>query len=201
MIAPLPAVFVKGVVRLEDLPRARIPEIAFSGRSNVGKSSLLNRLVGIRALARVSRTPGKTREINFYKVEDRFHLVDLPGYGYARVPEEAKEKWGPLVEGYFERRGQLAGVIQLIDLRHGPTPLDRAMIEWLEAQGRSILLAATKQDKLSGHERRVSLETLSRNFAREKTAVVGVSALRREGIEEVWKWIEAKCRDWRRRSG
>jgi len=194
------ASFVKGVVRLEELPRARIPEIAFSGRSNVGKSSLLNRLVGMHALARVSRTPGKTREINFYSVTDRFHLVDLPGYGYARVPDAAKKKWGPLVEGYLETREQLAGVVQLLDLRHGPTELDRAMIEWLQAKKRPMLLAATKQDKLGRQERRSALEALAGEFEPGGATVMGVSALHNEGIEEMWKWIEDKSRLWRRRN-
>lgn len=194
------AAFVKGVVRLTELPRARIPEIALSGRSNVGKSSLLNRLAGIRALARVSRTPGKTREINFYSVADRFHLVDLPGYGYARVPDAAKKTWGPLVEGYLEQREQLAGVVQLLDLRHGPTDLDRAMIEWLESKKRPILLAATKQDKLSRQERRTALDSLVREFEGSGAVVLGVSAQRNEGIEEVWKWIEEHCRSWRKRN-
>ena len=192
--------FVKGVVRLEDLPRARIPEIALSGRSNVGKSSLLNRLAGLHALARVSRTPGKTREINFYSVADRFHLVDLPGYGYARVPDAAKKKWGPLVESYLETREQLAGVVQLLDLRHGPTDLDRAMIEWLETKKRPILLAGTKQDKLGRQERRTALEALAGEFEPRGAAVMGVSAAHNEGIEELWKWIEERCRSWRRRN-
>jgi len=194
------ASFVKGVVRLADLPRARIPEIAFSGRSNVGKSSLLNRLAGMHALARVSRTPGKTREINFYSVADRFHLVDLPGYGYARVPDSAKKSWGPLVEGYLESREQLGGVVQLLDLRHGPTELDRAMIEWLESKKRPILLAATKQDKLSRQERKAALDSLAHQFERRGIAVVGFSALHNEGIVEVWKWIEERCRSWRKRN-
>jgi GTP-binding protein len=188
------------VVRASDLPRARVPEIALSGRSNVGKSSLLNRLAGIRALARVSRTPGKTREINFYSVAERFHLVDLPGYGYARVPQAAKKEWGPLVEGYLEDREQLAGVIQLIDLRHGPTDLDRAMIDWLEAKKRPMLLAATKQDKLTRQERNSALEALRLEFEKRGAAVVGISALHNEGIGEVWKWIEERCRTWRGRN-
>jgi len=192
--------FVKGVVRLSDLPRAHIPEIAFSGRSNVGKSSLLNRLAGVRALARVSRTPGKTQEINFYSAADRFHLVDLPGYGYARVPDSAKKSWGPLVEGYLEDRKQLAAVIQLLDLRHGPTELDRAMIEWLEVKKRPILLVATKQDKLTRQERKAALDALAGEFERRGAAVVGVSSLRNEGIEQVWKWIEEHCRSWRKRN-
>jgi GTP-binding protein len=192
--------FVKGVVRDTDLPRARIPEIALSGRSNVGKSSLLNRLAGMRALARVSRTPGKTREINFYSVADRFHLVDLPGYGYARVPDSAKKEWGPLVEGYLEKREQLAGVIQLIDLRHGPTELDRAMMDWLEAKRRPMLLAATKQDKLSRQERNARLSTLKRQFEKRGASIVGVSSLHNEGMSEIWKWIEDQCRSWRGRN-
>lgn len=193
------AEFVRGVVSLEDLPRARIPEIAFSGRSNVGKSSLLNRLVGIHGLARTSRVPGKTREINFYSVADRFHLVDLPGYGYARVPTAARARWGPLVEGYLGAREQLAGIVQLVDLRHGPTDLDAAMLDWLEERGISALVAGTKADKLGRTEARERLEEIGAEYEPRGFAVGACSAKTGDGMKELWAWIELRRRAWNAR--
>jgi GTP-binding protein len=194
------ATFVRGVVRLDDLPKARIPEIAFSGRSNVGKSSLLNRLVGIRGLAKVSRTPGKTRELNFFEIGGRFHLVDLPGYGYARVPEAQRRKWSPLVEGYLESREQLAGVVQLVDLRHGPTDLDEAMIDWLHDRRRAILVVGTKQDKLARGAARQAVQALEERFAPRGIAVIGVSVETGAGMTEILAWIEAQRKAWHARS-
>ena len=118
-------------------PPSGLPEVAFAGRSNVGKSSLLNRLVRRRALARVSRTPGRTQEINFFRVNDAFILVDLPGYGYARVSKERREQWRPLIEGYLSSSPGLRGVVQLIDARHEPTADDRAMLDFLAGARRS----------------------------------------------------------------
>ncbi len=188
--------FVRGVVRLEDLPRAHVPEVAFSGRSNVGKSSLLNRIVGRKSLARVSRTPGKTREINFYSVAGRFHLVDLPGYGYARVDSATRRKWGPLVEGYLADRNQLAGLVQLVDLRHGPTDLDEAMIDWLESALIPAIVVGTKTDKLGRAEAREKLFGLAARFEPRGFDVRGVSAETGEGVKELWAWIEARRRAW-----
>lgn len=192
----LPATFVRGVVRLDDLPKAWIAEIAFSGRSNVGKSSLLNRLVGIRGLAKVSRTPGKTRELNFFSIGDRFHLVDLPGYGYARVPEAARRRWSPLVEGYLEGREQLAGIVQLVDLRHGPTPLDEAMIEWLVDKRRPVLLVGTKADKLGRGPAKAAVDALAKRYGPQGIDVVGVSAQTGEGTAEILTWIEERRKAW-----
>ena len=112
-------------------PESKLPEIAFAGRSNVGKSSLLNRLVGRRKLARVSKTPGRTREINFFLINDEFVFADLPGYGYARVSKERKAEWRPLLEGYIAKTPQLAGVVQLLDMRREPSEDDVAMIDFL----------------------------------------------------------------------
>ncbi len=196
----LPATFVRGVVRLDDLPKSWIPEIALSGRSNVGKSSLLNRLVGVRGLAKVSRTPGKTRELNFFSVADRFHLVDLPGYGYARLPEAARRHWSPLVEGYLEAREQLAGVVQLVDLRHGPTSLDEAMIEWLDDKGRPTLVVGTKRDKLAEGAAREAVRSLEGRYVPRGIAVLGVSSQSGEGMPQILSWIEERRRAWSVRS-
>lgn len=196
----LPVEFVRGVVSASDCPAARFPEIAFSGRSNVGKSSLLNRLVGIRGMARVSRTPGKTREINFYLVDGRFHLVDLPGYGYARVHETTRRLWGPLVEGYLAEREQLSGVVQLVDSRHGPSKLDLAMVEWLYAEEIPTIVVATKIDKLSRAERTVQFSAMEKQLAPWAAAVLGVSAQTGDGVPQLWAWIEERRRAWNRGS-
>jgi len=130
-------------------PEGGLPEIAFAGRSNVGKSSLLNRLVGRRSLARVSRTPGRTREINFFRVNDQFILADLPGYGYARVSKTRKAEWRPLIEGYLTKTPQLAGVVQLLDMRHEPSDDDIAMLDLLSELEMPTVVVLTKSDKLS----------------------------------------------------
>lgn len=129
-------------------PQTTLPEVAFAGRSNVGKSSLLNRLVRRKAFARVSRTPGRTREINFFEVNGRFVLADLPGYGYARVSKERRAEWRPLIEGYLRRSVNLRGVVQLIDIRRDPTDDDLQMLEFLANVGAPTIVAITKFDKL-----------------------------------------------------
>ncbi|MEA3247462.1 MAG: ribosome biogenesis GTP-binding protein YihA/YsxC, partial [Gemmatimonadota bacterium] len=130
-------------------PEPSLPEIAFAGRSNVGKSSLLNRLVRRRALARVSTTPGRTREINFFRVNDRFVIADLPGYGYARVAKTQRAAWRPLIEGYLGGSAGLRGVVLLVDARHDPSPDDAAMLAYLADLGAPTLVALTKMDKLA----------------------------------------------------
>lgn len=186
--------FVKGVVRAEDLPRDRRPEIAASGRSNVGKSSLLNVVFGRKGMAKVSQTPGKTREINYFDIGGRYHLVDLPGYGYARVPEAVKRKWGDLVRGYLESREQLAGVLQLVDARHGPTALDRDMLDWLRARELPVVVIATKMDKLKKSSAAAMLRGLERDVA--GFPVIPFSALTRDGRGSVLAWIDGALKDW-----
>jgi GTP-binding protein len=129
-------------------PEATLPEIAFAGRSNVGKSSVINRLVNRKKLARVSNTPGRTREINFFRVNDDFVLVDLPGYGYAKISKEARAAWKPLIEGYLLASPMLRGIVQLLDARHDPTRDDLAMLEFLAETGVPTIVVATKTDKL-----------------------------------------------------
>jgi GTP-binding protein len=129
-------------------PESTLPEVAFAGRSNVGKSSVINRLVNRKKLARVSNTPGRTREINFFRVNDDFVLVDLPGYGYARISKEARAAWKPLIEGYLRRSPHLRGIVQLLDVRHEPTRDDLQMLEFLADLGVPTIIVATKTDKL-----------------------------------------------------
>jgi GTP-binding protein len=129
-------------------PDSTLPEVAFAGRSNVGKSSLINRLVNRKKLARVSNTPGRTREINFFRVNDDFVLVDLPGYGYAKISKETRAAWRPLIEGYLRGSPQLRGIVQLLDARHDPTRDDLEMLEFLAALEVPTIIVATKTDKL-----------------------------------------------------
>jgi GTP-binding protein len=166
-------------------PTSELPEIAFSGRSNVGKSSLLNKLVRRKALARVSSTPGKTREINFFRVNDAFHLVDLPGYGYARVSKAAREAWRPLIEGYLQTSEQLRGVVQLIDARHPPSNDDLHMLDFLASVGVPTVVVATKVDKLSRAERGPTLVALAARLGVEDEQLIPFSARTGEGRDEL----------------
>ena len=166
-------------------PVSELPEIAFSGRSNVGKSSLLNKLVRRKALARVSGTPGKTREINFFRVNDAFHLVDLPGYGYARVSKAARDTWRPLIEGYLQTSAHLRGVVQLIDARHAPSSDDLRMMDFLASLGVPTIVVATKVDKLSRAERGSTLAALTARLGIEDEQLIPFSARTGEGRDEL----------------
>src|SRR5688500_3053554 len=166
-------------------PTSELPEIAFSGRSNVGKSSLLNKLVRRKALARVSATPGKTREINFFRVNDAFHLVDLPGYGYARVSKGARAAWRPLIEGFLRTSAHLRGVVQLIDARHAPSRDDFHMLEFLGSLGVPTIIVATKVDKLTRAERGPRLVELAAQLGVEDEQLIPVSARTGEGRDDL----------------
>jgi GTP-binding protein len=140
--------FVLSAANIRQLPRNGMEEVAFLGRSNVGKSSLINRLCSRKSLARTSGEPGKTRELNYYLINRHFYFVDLPGYGYARVPEQVRSSWGKLIEQYLKNREQLRLVVQLIDARHDPTELDLMMVGWLDYYDIPFLVTLTKADKL-----------------------------------------------------
>ena len=157
-------------------PEITLPEIAFAGRSNVGKSSLLNRLVRRKAFARVSRTPGRTREINFFEVNRRFVLVDLPGYGYARVSKDRRAEWRPLIEGYLRRSSNLRGVVQLIDVRRDPTDDDLQMLDFLSDLGTPTVVAITKVDKLSPTARAARIDELTASLGLDADQVIPFSA-------------------------
>lgn len=157
-------------------PESTLPEIAFAGRSNVGKSSLLNALLRRRAAARVSRTPGRTREINFFRVNDAFMLVDLPGYGYARVAKERRSEWKPLIEGYLKSSPKLRGLVLLLDARREPSDDDRDMLSYLADAGLPVLVAITKMDKFgtgAGEER---VNAIAAALELDRDQVVPVSA-------------------------
>ena len=166
-------------------PPAGLPEVAFSGRSNVGKSSLLNRLVRRKAFARVSKTPGRTREINFFSVNKSFVLADLPGYGYAKVSKEKKSEWGRLIESYLRDNADLRGVVQLLDARHDPTDEDMRMFDLLAAIGLPTLVVVTKIDKLSARERAARVTTLAAQCGVAEDQVIPCSAVTGEGRDEL----------------
>jgi len=167
-------------------------EIAFAGRSNVGKSSLINLLLGRKKLARVSGNPGKTRTINFYSINDEFRIVDLPGYGYAKVSRSLSSEWGPMMEDYFTSRDNLLKVIQLVDIRHAPTEQDKQMYEWLRYYGLSGIVIATKADKVSRNELNKNLSVIKNDLQfTEDDAIYPVSTLKKSGVEEVLGVIDA----------
>lgn len=169
-----------------------LPEVIFSGRSNVGKSSLINKLVNRKALARVSATPGKTATINFFRV-DEFHLVDLPGYGYAKVSHAEKERWAKLMEGYFKQDRRFALVVQIIDIRHAPSKDDMDMIEYLHSIGMPFVIVMTKKDKLKKTQLLKRREELEQELAGyEDVPKFEFSAQTGEGAEEIRSYIE-KC--------
>jgi len=171
-------------------PEPTLPEIAFGGRSNVGKSSLLNRLIHRKKFARVSNTPGRTREINFFKVNDAFILVDLPGYGYARISKEKRAEWRPLIEGYLRGSPQLRGIVQLLDIRHDPTKDDRAMIDFLGEIGVPTIVVVTKIDKLTATQRGKRGDEIVRDLALDPEQVIAFSAVTGEGRDVLGEAVE-----------
>ncbi|MBE6037318.1 MAG: YihA family ribosome biogenesis GTP-binding protein [Clostridiales bacterium] len=165
-------------------PAADQIEVAFAGRSNVGKSSLINLLCGRKSLARVSGNPGKTRTINFYQINDQYRIVDLPGYGYAKVSRSMSESWGNMIETYLKARPNLAKVALLVDCRHEPSAQDKQMYEWLKYYGMDGLVVATKADKLSRNELQKNLAMIRRSLQCSKEdKIFAVSALKRTGME------------------
>lgn len=183
------ASFLGSATRPENEPRTPGPDVLFLGRSNVGKSSLINRLLGTRGLARTSRTPGRTQTVNFYRINESFHFVDFPGYGYAKVPRRLQEGWGPMVESFLDHRKQRVRLaILLVDSRHEPTDLDRKMRDWLDWRDMPYVVVATKADKLSGNGRARATRVLEREFASGE--LVLASATSGLGIREIWSRLD-----------
>jgi GTP-binding protein len=183
--------FVKSVAAPSGLPTPEFPEIAFSGRSNVGKSSLINRLMNRRNLAQTSNTPGKTRLLNFYLINRNLHFVDLPGYGFARRSKVEKKAWGELVQAYLSTRDRLRGIVQLVDARHDPSPEDLEMIGWLGSEKTPFLVVATKVDKLSKTkaEKQLTL-SLARIADVAEVDFLAFSATTGQGRSEIINWID-----------
>lgn len=173
------------------LPETDKVEIAFAGKSNVGKSSLINALVNRKALARTSATPGKTQTINFYNINDIMYLVDLPGYGYAKVSEKEKEQWGKLIERYLNTSEQLKAVFLLIDIRHDPSANDKMMYEWIVAQGYNPIIIATKLDKLKRSQVQKNIKAIKQGLGLlPGTTVIPFSSQTKQGRDEIWELIE-----------
>jgi GTP-binding protein len=170
-------------------PESALPEVAFAGRSNVGKSSLLNTLVRRKSFARVSRTPGRTREINFFRVNNTFVLVDLPGYGYARISKAKKAEWRPMIESYLRRTTQLRGIVLLLDIRREPSEDDRAMLDFLAELGVPSIIALTKADKLTKADALERVADVMRMMALEPEQVIRFSAQTGEGRIELLEAI------------
>ena len=185
------AEFIKSATRPAHYPEESLPEIAFAGRSNVGKSSLINVLVNRKNLVRTSNTPGRTQLINFFRINDTFTFVDLPGYGFAKVPLAVKKEWGPMMETYLSRRKNLRGTVLILDIRRIPSTEDLQMLQWLRACGIPPLLVVTKCDKLSKNQRSRQAAVIARQVGVEPEELTLFSALTREGLEGVWARIEA----------
>lgn len=192
--------FMLGAVSCEDMPLADRPEICFMGRSNVGKSSFLNALVLQKSLARVSREPGRTREVNFFNLQGVGRLVDLPGYGYAKVPKEVAKKWKGLIFDYLRGRCNLSRVCLLIDMRHGLKQSDHAVMELLDGIGISYQLILTKSDKLNLQEREQALagvEVQSKKYVALYPEIFVVSSLKGYGISEIRKHLDVVITQYR----
>jgi GTP-binding protein len=177
-------------VRPEQYPAGGLPEFAFVGKSNVGKSSLLNALAGRKALARTSGNPGKTRTINFFNIDDNLLFVDLPGYGYAKLSREESEKWGQMIDSYLLKRQQLKCICFLVDIRHDPSPLDLQMLEWLRHYGFDVITVATKADKLKRSQLSKRLSSLCK--ALDTEAIIPFSSETKAGREELWTLIQTR---------
>jgi len=182
--------FIKSAAKAAHYPPAVFPEIAFAGRSNVGKSSLINVLVNRKSLVRTSSTPGRTQLINFFDVNGEFSLVDLPGYGYARVPLAVKKEWGPMMETYLSKRPNLRGVVLIFDIRRTPVLEDRQMLDWLRSYDIPPLLVVTKCDKVSRNERARQAAVIANSLGVEKGELTFFSTITREGKDEIWTRIE-----------
>ena len=189
-------------VKPSQYPEPNVAEIAFAGRSNVGKSSLLNLLTNRRKLARISGSPGKTRTINFYRINDAFRIVDLPGYGYAKISKSQSEGWGQMMETYLEGRPNLLKVIQLVDIRHAPSAQDVQMYEYLRHFGLDGIVVATKADKISNNERQKCLSTIRKTLNLSKDDIlISVSSLKRTGQDQLLDVMDQLVQQWEATKG
>ena len=180
-------------IRKEQYPKEGLPEIALVGRSNVGKSSATNALLNRRNFARTSQTPGKTRTINFYKINNEFYFVDLPAYGYAKVSKSEKDKWGVIMERYLQDREELCAIFLLVDIRHEPTNDDVMMYEWIKHFGYNCVVIATKADKISRGQYQKHISIIRKKLQLEKDEkVIPLSSSKKTGVEDVWNEIIAQ---------
>ena len=174
-----------------EIPDNRLPEIAFAGKSNVGKSSLINALMNRKSLARTSAQPGKTQTINFYNINSAMYLVDLPGYGYAKVPESERVKWGKMIERYLHASKQLQAVFLLVDIRHKPSANDKTMYEWIVYQGYRPIIIATKLDKLKRSQVQRAVKEVREGLGlRSDDYLIPFSAQTKQGRDEIWRVMD-----------
>ncbi len=184
------AEFIKSAVKPADYPPVDLPEIAFAGRSNVGKSSLINTLVNRKRLVKTSSTPGRTQLINFFDINETFSLVDLPGYGYAKVPARIQKEWGPMIETYLSMRKTLKGVVLIMDIRRTPRQEEMDFIGWLDSFMIPAILVVTKADKLSKTRQAKQLALIGHTLGIERSDLILFSSKTRLGKESVWSVIE-----------
>jgi len=188
--------FLTSVAHISQLPKRGYPEIAFAGRSNVGKSSLINCLLNRKKIAKTSSTPGKTRLINFYQINEAVYFVDLPGYGFAKVPKKERHKWKALIESYFTTSRFLRCVVIIIDSRHELSPLDRNMVEWVTLLEIPKIVVATKADKLSSSQlQRNLVQKLKQIEVFDVSEIIPFSAITRNGKRELWQAIDKTLRE------
>ncbi len=186
------AEFIKSATKPSEYPPGNLPEVAIAGKSNVGKSSLINALVNRKNLAKTSSSPGRTQVINFFRVNDALSLVDLPGYGYAKVSLEVRETWKPMVESYLQTRNEIRLVILIVDSRRGTSPDDLALLDWLDYHRIPSLIVLTKADKLSQFERARQKKALGQQPLLTGKTLSFFSAVTGEGKEDLWSWITAR---------
>ncbi|MCF8050357.1 MAG: ribosome biogenesis GTP-binding protein YihA/YsxC [Desulfobacterales bacterium] len=183
------AEFIKSAVKPTEYPPPQLPEIAFAGRSNVGKSSLINTLVNRKRLVKTSNTPGRTRLLNFFAVNGRIGFVDLPGYGYAKVPKTVRQRWGPMVEAYLSERGCLRGVVLLIDLRRDPGSEEINLLHWLADRTLPVRIVLTKADKLSKSRQKLRRQKIAAALRISASELILFSAKTRAGRDDLWREI------------
>lgn len=181
--------FICSVGDSSQFPAESLPEIAFAGRSNVGKSTAINKLLNRKKLAYISSTPGRTQTINFYLINHAFYFVDLPGYGYSKVSQSMRDDWKRLIETYITHRQSLRGVVVIVDLRHPPTTLDTTMIEWLKSIGVSFVVIATKADKLSRSQIQQHIQQTQQHLNISSADLISFSGKRGDGVSDVWDFL------------
>jgi GTP-binding protein len=181
------AKFICSAVTPEHYPPADLPEVAFAGRSNVGKSSLINKILNRKKLVRTSKTPGRTQLLNFFEINKVYRFVDLPGYGYAKVPAEVQKRWRPMVENYLTSRSNMRGMVLLLDIRREPSKEDLNLWHWLQTKSIEVVKVITKADKLSRNKRNKQIAAIAKTLGCKKEELIEFSAMTGEGRHEIWK--------------